>query len=695
MKLRFAMITTMGLLLTMAPAFAQTSIRGAQATETTPVTIAIPDDVQAEKTIADRQVIETESVVVTAAGYAQNILDAPASITIITREELETRPFNNLADAVRSIPGISYVGGSGNERDITIRGLPGEYTLILVNGRRQGTRDSRPNGNGGFEASWIPPLSAIERIEVIRGPMSALYGSDAMGGVINIITRKDTQEWRGSVGVDYTMQEHSRSGDTANANAFIGGPLVENLLAMQIYGQGFLREEDDITSGYNESKNRNITGRLIFTPWEDHEFNVEAGISEQKRQSTGGKSVTGSSSTQTTHTREHWAVGYDGDWDYFTAKLNVYQEEGKRNYANSDREPTVNTTITDAMFTIPTMRNLLTVGGQYQYNKLEDSTSNTSNVVIKMKAYQWALFLEDEFFLTEDLILTSGVRMDKHEHFGDHWSPRGYIVWHPLDEITLKGGYSTAFKTPSLKQLDPAYAYPTNGGAAVMYGDPNLKPEESQSWEIGASWHKPNGFLVSATYFDTHFKNKLTNYNTGTMDPLNPSLRLFKYANLGKAVLRGVETSFVFPFEMLSPQLKDFKLTANYTYIFSERQSDEELYSNGTSTRGAALTLTPEHKFDIRLDWQALDALNLYGLVEYRGKQEYAGLRTGYAGPRYSKAFTTLDLGGSYSVTDNVKVSFAVLNVFDNHRLPGEYTGSEWETVEDGRRFWLGTTINF
>lgn len=685
MKLRLAALAAMGMMLITAPAFAQTD------------TELIEEEIdRARRVTAAEEVIETVPVVVTAAGYAQSILDAPASISIITREELESRPFNNLADAVRTIPGISYVGGSGNERDISVRGLPGEYTLILVNGKRQGTRDSRPNGSGGFEASWIPPLSAIERIEVIRGPMSALYGSDAMGGVINIITRKDTQEWRGSVGIDYTLQEHSRSGDIANVNAFVGGPLVQDMLAVQVYGSGFFREEDDITSGYNESKNRNITGRLLFTPLEQHEFSLEAGISEQKRQTTGGKSVTGTTSTETTHTREHWAVGYDGDWDYFTSKLNLYQEEGQRDYATSNRKPTITTTVADAMFTIPTMRNLLTVGGQYQFSKLEDKTSNTSNVVVKMEAYQWALFVEDEFFLMENLILTGGVRMDKHEHFGDHWSPRGYVVWHPFEEITLKGGYSTAFKAPSLKQLDPGYAYPTNGGAAVMYGDPSLKPEESKTWEIGASWHKPNGFLVSATYFDTHFKNKLTNYDTGTMDPLNPALKLFKYDNIGKAVLRGVETSLVFPFEMLSTDLKDFKLTANYTYIFSERQSDEELYGNGQSTKGAALTMTPKHKFDVRLDWQPLDELNLYALVEYRGKQEYAGLRTGYRnGSRYSDPLTTVDLGGSYNVTENVKVSFAVLNVFDEYRLPGDYVNSEWDTIEDGRRFWLGTTINF
>src|SRR5690606_30302594 len=135
---------------------------------------------------ADTTVLE--QVVVTAAGFEQSVKNAPASITVVTREELEKGSFRDLTDALREVQGVA-VTGVANEKDIYIRGLPGSYTLILVDGKRQSTRDARPNGSAGYEQSFIPPLSAIERIEVVKGPMSSLYGSDAMGGVINIITR--------------------------------------------------------------------------------------------------------------------------------------------------------------------------------------------------------------------------------------------------------------------------------------------------------------------------------------------------------------------------------------------------------------------------------------------------------------------------------------------------------------------------
>lgn len=165
-----------------------------------------------------------EAVVVTATGYEQAVEDAPASITVITREELESKPFRDLTDAIRDVEGVAITGVS-NEKDIYIRGLPGAYTLILVDGRRQSTREARTNGNSGFEQSFIPPLEAIERIEVVRGPMSSLYGSDAMGGVINIITRKVPKTWGGSVGADYTLQK-SDLGDSHQEQFYLGGPKV-------------------------------------------------------------------------------------------------------------------------------------------------------------------------------------------------------------------------------------------------------------------------------------------------------------------------------------------------------------------------------------------------------------------------------------------------------------------------------------
>lgn len=136
-----------------------------------------------------------DKVVVTASGFEQKVVDAPASISVVSREELSKRPYTSTVDALRDVEGID-VGLEATDKNgratISMRGLPSEYTTVLIDGRRQSNAGQLyPNNFGGGQFAYLPPLDAIERIEVVRGPMSTLYGSDAMGGVINIITRRN------------------------------------------------------------------------------------------------------------------------------------------------------------------------------------------------------------------------------------------------------------------------------------------------------------------------------------------------------------------------------------------------------------------------------------------------------------------------------------------------------------------------
>ncbi|MBL8255334.1 outer membrane receptor for ferrienterochelin and colicins [Pseudoxanthomonas japonensis] len=190
-----------------------------------------------------------DTVVVTAAGFEQKITDAPASISVITREDLGKRPYMTLLDAVRDIEGVDV----GETRDktgqgtISMRGMGSDYTLILVNGKRQNNHgDIYPNNFGGNQFNHIPPLDAIERIEVIRGPASTLYGADAMGGVINIITKRSLDSWHGSASVARTF-EASEFGDDATFDFFVTGPLVAGKLDLSARGSWYDRKASNPT----------------------------------------------------------------------------------------------------------------------------------------------------------------------------------------------------------------------------------------------------------------------------------------------------------------------------------------------------------------------------------------------------------------------------------------------------------------
>jgi len=190
-----------------------------------------------------------DTVVVTAAGFEQKIVDAPASISVVTREDLSQRSYTSLIDALRDVEGID-VGMETTDKNgaatVSMRGMPSEYTLVLIDGRRQSNVGQLyPNNFGGGQFAYVPPLDAIERIEVVRGPMSTLYGSDAMGGVINIITRRNREEWGGSITQGFTIQQEDQFGDARTTDLYLSGPLVKDRLGMAVRGSWYDTDESN------------------------------------------------------------------------------------------------------------------------------------------------------------------------------------------------------------------------------------------------------------------------------------------------------------------------------------------------------------------------------------------------------------------------------------------------------------------
>lgn len=210
--------------------------------------------------------VNLSDMVVSASGFEQKLVEAPASISVISQQELRSRPYMTLLDIVRELEGVDV----GETRDktgqgsVSIRGMGGDYTLLLIDGRRQNNHgDIYPNNFGGNQFNYVPPLDAIERVEVIRGPASTLYGADAIGGVINIITKKMTDDWSGSATISRTFQEVDQYGDDTTADFTVSGPLIDNTLAMEVRGSLYQRdasepEYDSVTNPAGQQQTREL-----------------------------------------------------------------------------------------------------------------------------------------------------------------------------------------------------------------------------------------------------------------------------------------------------------------------------------------------------------------------------------------------------------------------------------------------------
>ncbi|MBS6738338.1 MAG: ligand-gated channel protein [Enterobacteriaceae bacterium] len=634
-----------------------------------------------------------DTVVVSATGFEQKTQNAPASISVISKQQLEDKAYRDVTDALKDVPGVVVTGG-GSSSDISIRGMASQYTLFLVDGKRISTRGTRPNSdNAGIEQGWLPPLESIERIEVIRGPMSSLYGSDAMGGVINVITKKvsNTKGWTGSVHGDATFQEDSDSGDLFQTNASASGPLIDGLLGAKVSGLLSRRAEDKILNGYNEQRLRNGGVTFNFTPDDKNDFDLDIARELQDRNSTPGMSsaaetcrgnvCTPNSKSDSRYEHTTYSLTHSGYYSDFNTSSYIQQEETN----NPGRQMKSYNTIVNNQNQIFLGSHTMTVGGQYRYEKLRDNGNQleAADGLNKLTRWSWALFAEDEWAVLDSVTLTGGLRMDKDENYGTNWTPRGYGVWHLTDQWTIKGGVSAGYRAPDLRQSSASWGQATGGGRmnGMIVGNPDLKPEKSLSEEIALLWDNNDTLNAGITLFNTDFKDKITEVRrcNSSADPAC-TIGSVSYdfvsdrVNVDKANMRGIESTFGWNIT------RDLNLTANYTFTESEQKSGQFF--------GKPLNKMPKHMINTTLDWQATQDVGLWGRLNFRGKTSEYLSRTSMS--QGTPSYSQVDVGLRYNANKNLLVSAGIYNVLDK-----QIDYDTYDTVLDGRRYTVGLTYNF
>lgn len=664
------------------------------------------------------ELIQLDQVVVTAGGFEQDIKEAPASVSVIDNKKLSQGVFKSLHNIANKVPGVSVVGGEdGPASGISIRGMQSSQTLILIDGKRVSSSAANPKGGAGdMNSNFIPPVDAIERVEIIRGPMSSLYGSDAVGGVINIITKKSINKFSGSVGFSYLLQNHNGIGDHKQMDFYLNSPILDDKLAIQLWGYKKLRDEDEYKGGYQQSDKKSLSAKIWIAPDEHNKFYLLGSKDMHDYSRTVGKTATLKTNkliNKYDYDRYSYAVGYLGDFDIINADISYTYDHTQRTSLFDSLSPaTVKNNNFNSKFSTFLDSHTLTLG--YDFSKQAVKTtfivSNALKSGLKTPAEysmkEHALFLEDEWEILRDtLYMTFGGRWTHNQYFGSHFSPRIYAVYNINDSWTIKGGVATGYKSPDINQISPEVGTIQGGWRIVDFGNKDLEPEKSTTYEIAAYYDNGSDFRANLTLFKNEFKNKILDTDGSNLNKIPaysgctgaPHVKCpgwGTYFNIDGADVWGIELGGDYDIT------QNLNLSASYTYNNSKIKTGNPVISTPkgdvsfdqtTLSRldGKSLTATPEHKANIMIAYEPINNISAFIGANYESELTSVKFGPGNKVSENNKKLFTTDIGVNWSVNDNLSLSFTTYNIFDNVRYDEGLAddGNYYWYPEEGRRF--------
>ena len=696
---------------------------------------------------------------------AEEELKQASGVSIITAEDIKKRPpVNDLSDIVRKMPGVNLTGNSasgtrGNNRQIDLRGMGPENTLILIDGKpvtsrnavrytRSGERDTRGDSN------WVP-ADEVERIEVLRGPAAARYGSGSMGGVVNIITKRPTQAFSGSLSAYTNLPEDDAEGATKRTTFSLAGPLTD-ALTFRVYGNLNKTDADDsdinlahtdvangasLAAGREGVRNKDVNGLLSWELNDRQMIDFEAGYSRQGNIYTGDVGTGGSDSqipdstinqllgkeTNTMY-RQNFSVTHKGDWDFGSSRVMAQYEKTRNNRflegqtgsvdgdisADADKSTsTYDSYLLQGQLDIPLeilLPQMLTVGAEWNHQVLDDPStmdraigstlpnSAAGSRATDMDTTIMALFVEDNIELTPDWFVTPGLRLDHQDQFGANWSPSLNSSYKVTDDITLKGGIARAFKAPNLYQMNPNYLYRSNGNGCAPSLNANgcyVLGNENLKPEISVNKELGLSFARDGwTAGVTYFRNDYKNKIVSSNESIGTTITneaILQWDNASNAVVKGWEGNVGVP--LLGHHGETLSWNTNFTYMQSNKDDS-----------GNPLSVVPKYTVNTMLDWQVTQALALSLTGTYYGKQEPRVLN-----PTRDEVVTavnqlqTLDpyhiwgVGGTYEINKNLSLGAGISNLFDKRVYrEGAGTSAGASTYnEPGRGFYASVTTSF
>lgn len=586
-----------------------------------------------------------------------------SSVTVITQEDLEKSQATSVLDALQSVPGVSISGngGYGTKTYLNMRGATYKHILILIDGVEASNPGSLMD-QGGYDLAHMM-TSDIERIEVLRGNQSTLYGSQAIGGVISITTkngRNASKPFEGSATLE-GGSFNTRQGSVALRGRSDAVYYSANL--SQFNTSGFDISKNDHAKENDGYKNRTFSTRVGADLVEDvgilDKLNVEGLFRNQvgRAEIDASGPVDGPANTRNVENTAKLSLNakvfgildnefsfenFKTETDYFSAgdarDLSIPPYDGE---INSFAYKGVLKPIDDHTFVFGVE------------NRREDVDTTGFKEHVGSTGYYGNYQLE---LLEKTLTLTAGARVDDHETFGTHATYRGTVGYRiPVSGTRLHASYGTGFKAPTAYLLygPPYYGY-------YMIGNPDLKPEESRGYDIGIEQAFFNDRLVlGSTFYNTRFTNQIVH-------PSSPSL---PYTNL--------TSSRAFGFENSATVRASDEVSVSINHTYTQSRDD----------KGQVAPAQPHHEGNLRVDYSPneVEGLDLWARGRF-STWRYDSYRAGHP---YVGGWSVWDIGGSYEISEDVKVFGRVENLFDKDY----YTKSYYAT--SGVAGYAGLTVKF
>jgi vitamin B12 transporter len=538
-----------------------------------------------------------ETVVVSANASAEDEPAIGAATTVVTRERIERGGFRTVAEVLRSVPGVDIVrsGSDGSVTFAQLRGANSTQTLVLVDGQRLNSPYFP-----GYDLSGLTTEN-VERIEIVRGPFSALYGSDAIGGVIQIFTRAAA---RGLAG-----QAFAEAGDAGQrAGSLFASYGGESLDVSGSYRDGRVGGDRPNSDWRQQNGAMRIEGRLsesariaLEAALEDSDLGVPGPVGRESPQARYGSrqerlALPGSFSP---------APGHEATFLFADVVSRPHFDDPGSSFSSRTDARSLQGRVSD---TWTSGSNRLTGFASFERGRVIDG-SNFGPSLEGQHTTIWGAGVEDTRKLAGGLTATAGVRYDDHSQFGTAWSPRATIAWLSGDALwKVRASGGSAFRAPTVGEL----YYPFSG-------NPNLKPERSASYELGVERYLPGG-RIEASLFWNDFRDLI-------VFDFESSLNL----NVGRARTRGVEIA------VRQDLRRALSVDAGYTYLDAQ--------DRGT---GLALIRRPRHRAFLGASWQPLDRLSLAPRATFVGSRPDNDALTGKRVE--SPSFLRLDLFARYAL---------------------------------------------